>query len=118
MNALAFSLFPLCAFLSQGPSETERVLRLVADRVLAEASYQFDDRNSGKRYPATTLAPVGADLKIASPSNDWRYWNGVLDIAMTGVGEALQDSACIAYTPGHVSFVFDNVRYFQQRHAG
>lgn len=87
---------PACG---QGFAGVEQTLRSVADRVVHDASYQFEDRHDSSRYVDPEEAPPGARLLPASPSNDWRYWNGVLNIArgrlgeLTGEGRHLEDAA-------------------------
>ncbi len=99
------------------PSVTEKV-RTVADAVLNHTSFEFVDQKNGKHYSSTDAAPADAQLKIVSPANDWRYWNGVLNIAMLETGEALRDSAYINFSIRNIAFGFDNYRYFEKNHDG
>jgi rhamnogalacturonyl hydrolase YesR len=48
--------------------------------------------------------------------NDWRYWNGVLNIAMARVGELLGESTYTTFASRNVAFAFDHAGYFQQKH--
>ncbi len=100
---------------AQDSVETERLLCLVADRVLKDAAFQFVDVRSGLRYTAPDLAPSDTDLKLASPYNDWRYWNGVLGIAMARLGDQLGDSSYAGFPRKNIAFAFDNEPYFERR---
>jgi unsaturated rhamnogalacturonyl hydrolase len=100
---------------AQDSVETKRLLCLVADRVLKDAPFQFVDLHSGLRYTAPDLAPSGTDLNLASPYNDWRYWNGVLGIAMTRLGDQLGDSSYAGFPRKNIAFAFDNEPYFERR---
>jgi unsaturated rhamnogalacturonyl hydrolase len=117
-RSVTLIIFPLLSTNAQTPPETEHVLRQVADRVIANSSFQFEDRRSGLFFPSASLAPAGADLRLASPYNDWRYWNGVLGIAMARLGVDLEDTAYTLFPSRNVAFVFDNYRYFERRYAG
>jgi unsaturated rhamnogalacturonyl hydrolase len=100
---------------AQSPAGTERVVRLVADRLLKDAPFQFVDVRSGRRYMAADQAPSGTDLQLASPYNDWRYWNGVLGMAMARLGDELGDSGYAQFPRKNIAFAFDNSPYFERR---
>lgn len=102
--------------LSQKKNLTEKKLRLIADGVLRDASFKFDDQNNGKIYSAVNEAPQNAQLKIQSAYNDWRYWNGVLNIAMRKLGETLSDSGYQKFPEKNISFCFKNYNYFEKKH--
>jgi len=103
------------ASLAQDQEDVTSVLRLVADRVVSNASFQFEDVRDGRRFFYPERAPLGAALRIASPVNDWRYWNGVLNIAMARVGALLAESTYTAFAARNIAFAFDHSGYFQQR---
>src|SRR5512142_3115194 len=69
------------------PRSPEATVRAIADGVLRDASFRFVDR-SGTRYASPAQAPAGATLRLESGYNDWRYWNGVLGIALIRLTEA------------------------------
>lgn len=93
-------------------------VRLVADSVIRDAVFQFVDEKKGKRYSSTSAAPAGAQLKPESRYNDWRYWNGVLNIAMLRLGGKLHDTTYTNFVAHAVSFDFDNFQYFKSRYKG
>ncbi len=49
--------------------------------------------------------------------NDWRYWNGVLNIAMLRLGEVLKEPTYTEFAVRNVAFSFDNYAYFEKRYA-
>jgi unsaturated rhamnogalacturonyl hydrolase len=118
MVATLLALLLPAASAAQDQESVAGILRLVADRVLHDASFQFEDARDGRRYFYPERAPLGAELRVASPSNDWRYWNGVLNIAMARVGEELAESTYAAFPARNVAFAFDHATYFQQKHTG
>ena len=103
---------------AQDSSNSAKMLRMVAGRVLRDFSFQFIDQNSGNHYTSPEQAPADAQLRPESPYTDWRYWNGVLNIAMIKMGEALDEPAYIEIAIRNVAFSFDHYRYFEARYKG
>jgi len=101
---------------AQSRAETVHAVRAVADRVLRDATFDFVDSATGRHYAAADSAPAGARLRIASPYNDWRYWNGVLNQAMGPLAGQLEDAQYFAFAGRNVAFAFDNAGYFERRH--
>ena len=114
---LAFASFSLC-FTTPTKQNPAEKLRAVADGVLKDATFQFIEQKSGKRFTSPEQAPADAQLRPESAYNDWRYWNGVLNIAMTLLGERLNEPAYIEFARKNVAFSFDNYHYFEKRHKG
>jgi len=96
---------------------SEKVIRKIADNVLKDANFNFIDQESGKRYFSAADAPPGARLVPESRYNDWRYWNGVLNIAMLRLGEVLKEPTYTEFAVRNVAFSFDNYAYFEKRYA-
>jgi rhamnogalacturonyl hydrolase YesR len=86
--------------------------------VLKTATFRFVDKKSGKEFSSAKEVPADARLQIESPYNDWRYWNGVLNIAMLDVGEALHDTAYTNFSLRNIAFDFDNYQYFEKKYNG
>ena len=95
----------------------EKLLALV-NKVMSNTTYTFIDSDTGKRYNSTKDLPEGLNLKIESPYNDWRYWNGVLAIGMIKLGETLKDKKYIDYAVKNEKFNFDNYKYFVKGYDG
>jgi len=99
-------------------SESVSKVRAVASAVLRDATFRFVDRQSGLRFKSTDEAPSNAKIQLESPYTDWRYWNGVLNIALTRVGEVLHDTSYSDFPLKNIAFSFDNFRYFKERYKG
>jgi unsaturated rhamnogalacturonyl hydrolase len=104
------------ALSGQGAAATGRALRAVADGVIRDASFDFVDSASGRHYVAPQDAPAGASLRLGSRYNDWRYWNGVLNLAMLRLADVLHDPRYAAFARRNVAFAFDHAGSFEQRH--
>jgi unsaturated rhamnogalacturonyl hydrolase len=102
---------------AQDATATVRALRAVADGVLRDAAFDFVDSATGRRYAAAEAAPAGARLRLGSAYNDWRYWNGVLNLALWRLSDALGDPRYFAFAERNIAFAFDNVGYFEARHG-
>ena len=96
---------------------TEATVRAIADGVLRDATFRFVD-SAGRRYASTADAPAAARLGLESGYNDWRYWNGVLNLAMLRAGGALGDSGYAAFARRNVAFAFDSYGWFEARYDG
>jgi rhamnogalacturonyl hydrolase YesR len=101
---------------SQDTMETKRKLRLVADGVLKDATFQFIDQKSGIHFKSINEVPLDAQLRLESPYNDWRYWNGVLNIAMIKLGDVLEESAYTEFSIKNIAFSFDSYKYFKSKY--
>lgn len=102
----------------QDTRDTGEKLRAVADSVLKDSTFRFVDQKTGRRYGSTREAPPDAELKPESPYNDWRYWNGVLDVAMLRLGQTLLGPAYADFAVKNIAFDFDNYGYFEKRYKG
>ena len=102
---------------AQPERDTETVLRAIADGVLEDATFQFVDE-AGQRYAAPEEAPPGATLRPASAYTDWRYWNGVLNLAMLDLADVLGDSSYARFAEHNVAFGFASAPYFEARYPG
>jgi unsaturated rhamnogalacturonyl hydrolase len=99
-------------------SESERKLRAVAEAVLQDTLFCVVDLDNGRRYPSPEEAPGNSHLRLGSPYNDWRYWNGVLNIGMMKLGAVLDEPAYSRFTPRSIAFGFDTYPYFESRYNG
>ena len=101
---------------AQDTMHTKERLRTIADRVIKNASFAFIDQKSGTRFNSPNDAPPNAQLRIESPYNDWRYWNGVLNLAMFEAAEILHEQSYADFAVKNMAFSFDNVSYFEEKH--
>jgi rhamnogalacturonyl hydrolase YesR len=103
---------------AQAGHDVERVLRVVADGVLGDATFRFVDEATGRLYGTPDSAPPDARLRPASAYTDWRYWNGVLNLAMLRLAEVLHEPRYASFARRNVAFGFDAYPYFERRHRG
>jgi rhamnogalacturonyl hydrolase YesR len=103
---------------AQDTLETKKKLQTIADAILTNATFQFIDKKNGEHFVAAELAPSDAQLVPESPYTDWRYWNGVLNIAMLKVGELFSEMKYKEFVGKNIEFSFDNYQYFKERYKG
>jgi len=98
-------------------TDTEKYLRLVADGVLKDANFQFVNQN-GRRFATPAEAPVDARLRPASAYQDWRYWNGVLNLALLRLSQVLNEPKYAEFVRKNIAFNFDHYQFFQEKYKG
>jgi len=103
---------------AQDNAETNIKLRLIADAVIKDAVFQFIDKKSGKHYTSAKDAPSDAALQQESPYSEWRYWNGVINVAMIKLGGVLHVPAYTKFANTAIAFSFDNYEHFKERYNG
>ena len=115
---LFLSLFVILSLpgYSQDTLDTKGKIRLVAERVIKDAAFEFTDQKTGAHYKSADKAPGDAKLRIESGYNDWRYWNGVLNLGMLDAAEFLHERSYADFVSRNIAFSFDNYRYFEVRH--
>lgn len=113
---LFFILIAGIQITGQTKIETETKLRAVANTILKDATFQFINENDGEKYESTKGISTDTRLKIESPYNDWRYWNGVLNIAMLRLADFFNEPRFSEFTEKNISFVFDNYEWFKEKH--
>jgi unsaturated rhamnogalacturonyl hydrolase len=103
---------------AQDITVTKEKLQLIADAIVKETTFQFIDKKNGQRYKTPNEAPSEAQLQPESPYTDWRYWNGVLNIAMLNLGKVLTQPAYTEFAQKNIAFNFDNYIYFKEKYKG
>lgn len=120
-RAIALAAVWCCAVLpaqAQSRADIESTLRRVADAVLADATFDLTDAATGRRYRTAGSAPADARLRPTSVYTDWRYWNGVLNLAMLRLGDALGEPRYAAFARRNVAFAFAVSPTFERRYRG
>lgn len=101
---------------AQDIEKSEKKIRSVINAVLKDATFQFVDKTSGKKFNSTVNVPENVKLNPESAYNEWRYWNGVLNMAMITLAEDLSEQRCKEFAQKNVSFAFDNYKYFEKKY--
>jgi len=102
---------------AQDSRNDEAVVRKVADHIINVASFNFTGDN-GKTYASASDLPDGVQVKISDKFGEWRYTNGVINMAMLNLGQFLNDPKYTDFTKHHIAFAFDNYQYFKNKYQG
>ena len=97
---------------------TTKALRAIAQGIVKDATFRLVDNKTNTEYASTGDVPQNAQPGLQSRYTDWRYWNGILNIAMLRTGEALSEPSYAQFARNNVRFAFDNYRYFEQQYKG
>ena len=92
------------------------VIQSVAENILNEHSYLIVDKNTGKTYSDSKALPSKGDFWLKSPYLEWRYVNGVLNMAMLDLYKATKDERYKDFVLGNYRFFFDNNNFFQKQY--
>ncbi|MEZ2334636.1 glycoside hydrolase family 105 protein [Mucilaginibacter sp. RCC_168] len=114
MKPFLYLLLTLCSTTVFGqPSNTEEIIRKVADNVIQNTSFKFINTNTKEKYDSTKGLALSPDVKVDSKYNRWMYVNGVLTIGMMQMADVLGDKKYSDYSQRNFAFIFDNLNYFE-----
>ncbi|PTR01614.1 rhamnogalacturonyl hydrolase YesR [Mucilaginibacter yixingensis] len=94
-------------------TNTEEVIRRVADRVLANTSFKFKNETTGQLVESTKGLAPSADVRAESTYNKWGYPNGVLMTALMHMSQELNEQKYADYCRHNYTFIFDALPYFE-----
>jgi rhamnogalacturonyl hydrolase YesR len=114
--AILLIILSSTSIIAQDSSTTVQKIQAIADGILKDATYSFVDKKSGKHFEAVEAASSDTQLSPVSAYNDWRYWNGVLNIAMLRIGKQLNKPEYTNFSLKNVEFCFDNYKYFEEKY--
>ncbi len=95
-------------------SQTEELLRKMADRILNNTTWHFINEETRETYKDSDQLPVSEKIKLESGYNDWKYWNGVSHIALNGLSKLLDDERYRNYVIENYKFAFTHLKYFEK----
>jgi len=114
MKRFLYPLLILCSTTVFGQSSnTEQIIRKVADNVIQNTSFKFINTNTKEKYDSTQGLALSPDVKADSKYNKWMYVNGVLTIGMVQMADVLGDKKYSDYSQRNFAFIFDNLGYFE-----
>jgi unsaturated rhamnogalacturonyl hydrolase len=114
--ASSLFIFSSPSIFAQDSLATVQKIQAIANGILKDATFNFVDKKSDENYRTVEVAPSDALLIPVSVYNDWRYWNGVLNIAMLRIGKQLNNPEYINFPLKNVEFCFDNYKYFKEKY--
>ena len=103
--------------IAQVDENNEKILKTVAIAILNNASFDFVDERTGKHFKSPQEVPDTSTVHLGNQYNDWRYWNGIINIAMLKLGKQLNDTLYSEYALKNIAFTFDNYKYFEDEYT-
>jgi len=88
------------------------LLKLVADRIISDTSYTFTHSQLGTVSEDPTDWNVDK-IKLTSGYNDWKYWNGVIHMAMMEASGLLTNDRYKKYSADNYAFAFRHLDTFR-----
>ncbi|MBN2763909.1 MAG: hypothetical protein JXR41_12515, partial [Bacteroidales bacterium] len=95
----------------------EAVVRSIADRILDETEYGFRVYRGDETWDNAKDIPQNTFVRFKSEYLSWHYVNGVINMAMTDLGEFLQDDRYTQHCVDQIYFGFNNYKVFEKRHT-
>lgn len=93
------------------------VLRGIADKILANSEFSFTDEKTGEQYASVKNLPLSPYIKVTNVYNDWKYQNGVLNLALIKLSELTSDQKYKEHVYAKYDFVLNsgNQGYFEKQ---
>ncbi|QEC75180.1 glycoside hydrolase family 88/105 protein [Mucilaginibacter ginsenosidivorax] len=114
MKSFLYLLLLVCPAIAFGQeTNTETIVRKVADNIIQNTSFKFINSATKEKYDSTKGLASSADIKADSKYNKWAYVNGVLAIGMVQTADVLKDKKYSDYSQHNFAFIFDNLNYFE-----
>lgn len=92
----------------------EAVVRKVADRIIQDTDFLFENTATGETFRESEQLPVSDVIRLKSGYNDWKYWNGIINMAMVLLSETLNEPRYKDYAIDNYAFGFQHLDYFKQ----
>jgi len=94
-----------------------QIVRLVADNVIKNNPRTVVHRETGESYTDTADLPEDQPFRIESRYMEWRYWNGVLNLAMLELFDLTGEETYREYSMGNYRYLFEHMDFFQSLQA-
>lgn len=99
------------------PLRDDKVLRKVADGVLAQTTRRLHDQATGETYTDSTSLEARPSVTVESKFNAWYYQTWLLADGMRRVGDTLGDPRYQNYGEQNLDFLYRHLPYFKRQHA-
>lgn len=92
-----------------------QILSTIADRIIQATSYNFQHVEEGIEVNELPESPE-ITVKMRSGFNDWKYWNGVLNLAFLELSKTMADIKYETHVLQNYAFIFKTLPYFQHQY--
>ncbi len=95
-----------------------RIITKLANNICENSTFRFINRKSKETYTSLKDVKYSKYIIIESPYNEWKYWNGVLNMAMLELSDILDDDKYKEFAIKNYRFAFDNYKIFKDNYEG
>jgi rhamnogalacturonyl hydrolase YesR len=94
-----------------------KIIKAIADRIIDESEFSFIDEKTKESYISTKNLPLTPNVKLKSIYTNWKYWNGVINLALIDLGEFSGDRKYIDHVIDKYDFILNsgNLEYFERQ---
>lgn len=110
---LALLLFASASLMGQPQLTNNAIVILVADNVINNTTYNIVEKETGILFKESSNLSPNKEFYIESPYVEWKYWNGVLNIAMLELYKLTGEDKYKQQSLNNYKFVFDNLPFFE-----
>lgn len=111
---LILAIFLISPGFCQNRDIDEVIVRTIADNILDNTTFSYQDVASRKIYLSTKEIPENTEVRFLDHFTEWGYTMGVLNMAMINLGAYLNEVKYTNYPVRHVANGMDNYKYFQK----
>ncbi len=119
MNKLKFVLVFIFTFqlgvAQMSQKDTEQTVRFLADKLLSETSWELMNFKTGETFTDSKNLPLTSDIQVKCKVTDWRYQNGVLNLAMMNLGNYLHEEKYTNFVRNNYRFAVQHYDYFKKQ---
>ncbi|MGE4586968.1 MAG: glycoside hydrolase family 105 protein [Mangrovibacterium sp.] len=113
---LLICLFPVILFAQNKTDSEMNLICRIADKILQDHAYEIINTETEICYTYTKNLPTGKNYRIKSRYLEWRYVNGVLNMAMLHLGATTGNTAYRDFVLDNYRFLFANKAYLQKQY--
>lgn len=100
------TIFLLLSSVSRSQDTDRIIIEKIANGIISETSYGLKNKENGEVIKDFTK--LSDEYYETNPYNEWRYWNGVLGLAMQRLSNYIGDSRYANYAKHNMQFCFDH----------
>ncbi len=101
-----------CGLISKGQDTDRLILEKIANGIIKETTFGFRNKNTREIvYDFNHLSNATYEINAY---NQWRYWNGVLGLAMQQLGNYTGENKYDDYAKKNIAFCFDNMQLLKK----
>ncbi len=115
-----FLLFISATLFSQTLTKQEVMssVRKLADNVVKNTTYLYFDRGTGNLISDLQTYGYNKNIVPQNGYNEWRYWNGVIQIGFNALGQETKEPRYMNYTRKNFDFFFRDYQYLKPLYDG